>query len=577
MSCKQILIFGMHHTGTSILSNLTMEMGIYGGEKNDFIYSKKNPMKFWERRDIVQINQDRFDEFDSNYDMPSWSGYSYDGKGTPVYKRENAISVINKLDEMCTWVTKDPRLSLLAKEWMPLFKNPVCIFVKRDKNTTIESICRKKINMMKNINYKSNVASIDFDFQQSQCVTSKNVNYKKWSELYDKYYENSESACSNTTSVTIYNDEIVQNPTGTISKLSKFFKDNDVTHSVKPNVFFNRQDEAYVTLLTTTDSGYIKGAKVLIESILERDKKRDIIIMTTEDLSKNFEDMIKTNSNIKIVTVLPIEEFWWNTCEYESTYDKNQRWGKMMTKLHLWNLNYRRILYLDTDSYLLKSMDIIEDDGIFMAQKGKYHTYFNAGVMVIYPNKTIYEKLLNYKNYPHPKLYYNVIDCTEQALLNTVFETYELLDIARPEESVNEKNIAIHWITKVCRKPWIEILYESSKICNQLYYNMWEGTKDSVIKKYGLNYTHEFSLENGEDYENSQMGRMLLERDTEYETGLSKDGFFVYKLVVVLLLSVIVSLVLYPRVYAFYLTYSFYRKGFHVVGNDKPTSCMDEE
>ena len=56
----QLFIMGMHHSGTSIMSNLTMELGLPGGYgPDDFLLSPSNPLKYWERRDIVALNQAR--------------------------------------------------------------------------------------------------------------------------------------------------------------------------------------------------------------------------------------------------------------------------------------------------------------------------------------------------------------------------------------------------------------------------------------------------------------------------------------------------------------------------------------
>ena len=47
---SQILILGMHHSGTSVVSNLTMMMGAFGGQTDELLLHPENPLKFWERR-----------------------------------------------------------------------------------------------------------------------------------------------------------------------------------------------------------------------------------------------------------------------------------------------------------------------------------------------------------------------------------------------------------------------------------------------------------------------------------------------------------------------------------------------
>lgn len=58
-SPSQILVLGMHHSGTSLVSNLTMMMGAYGGKPEDMLLHPENPLKFWERRDVVALDERR--------------------------------------------------------------------------------------------------------------------------------------------------------------------------------------------------------------------------------------------------------------------------------------------------------------------------------------------------------------------------------------------------------------------------------------------------------------------------------------------------------------------------------------
>merc|ERR1719487_3208951 len=79
----QILVLGMHHSGTSVVSNLTMMMGAYGGETSDLLLHPENPLKFWERRDVVALDEHRLvdgvqDSVASRYEVPEWVAYGFD-------------------------------------------------------------------------------------------------------------------------------------------------------------------------------------------------------------------------------------------------------------------------------------------------------------------------------------------------------------------------------------------------------------------------------------------------------------------------------------------------------------------
>jgi hypothetical protein len=58
---RQLIVLAMHHSGTSLLTRILMEMGAYGGERGEFklmrAQSMQNPAKFWERYDLIELNE----------------------------------------------------------------------------------------------------------------------------------------------------------------------------------------------------------------------------------------------------------------------------------------------------------------------------------------------------------------------------------------------------------------------------------------------------------------------------------------------------------------------------------------
>lgn len=78
-----------------------------------------NPLKYWERRDAVEINKARIGtaQGGGNGAVPSFVGYGFEpAQGSPL----DPSPVIAALDGSGrSWATKDPRLSLTASEWLP--------------------------------------------------------------------------------------------------------------------------------------------------------------------------------------------------------------------------------------------------------------------------------------------------------------------------------------------------------------------------------------------------------------------------------------------------------------------------
>ena len=173
-SPSQLVILGMHHSGTSLLANLTMMMGAHGGEKDELLLHPDNPLKYWERRDVVALDEARLaaglnEAVSQRYDMPSWVAYGFDAEkaAAPVHGSAEAKAIVSKLNEKRPWVTKDPRMSLVASEWMQLLDAPACVIMHREPLSVANSMM----------------------------IYSHNVSLAEWSSVYEAYYASVVAAC----------------------------------------------------------------------------------------------------------------------------------------------------------------------------------------------------------------------------------------------------------------------------------------------------------------------------------------------------------------------------------------------
>lgn len=132
---SQLLVMGPHHSATSITAASLRLLGLYLGEERDLLVDRSNPLKFWERRDVVEMNRQRLREgagvshLASSDSVPSFVSLGFDSSSA-AQKRLNGKrqDVIAQLNAHRPWATKDPRLSLLAHEWLPLLDaNAVCV------------------------------------------------------------------------------------------------------------------------------------------------------------------------------------------------------------------------------------------------------------------------------------------------------------------------------------------------------------------------------------------------------------------------------------------------------------------
>ena len=128
----RLIVLGPHHTGTSIVAKALDGYGFYLGDAKDLLLRQDNPLKYWERRDVVALNDARISSAGlDRTDVPSFVGYGYEPtQGLPL----DPSPIVEILDGGGkSWATKDPRLSLTAVEWLPrLTKDhhrpaPVCL------------------------------------------------------------------------------------------------------------------------------------------------------------------------------------------------------------------------------------------------------------------------------------------------------------------------------------------------------------------------------------------------------------------------------------------------------------------
>jgi hypothetical protein len=171
---SQVLVLGMHHSGTSVVSNITMMMGAYGGETDELLLHPENPLKFWERRDVVALDEERLisgvqQKVAERYDMPEWVAYGFDSAkpAARVHEQKEAQAIVSKLNTRRPWVTKDPRMCLVADEWMPLLDAPLCLIVHREPLSVANSMM----------------------------IYSHNVSLAEWASVYESYYTAAMRAC----------------------------------------------------------------------------------------------------------------------------------------------------------------------------------------------------------------------------------------------------------------------------------------------------------------------------------------------------------------------------------------------
>ena len=141
---RQIIVLGMHRSGTSALTGALAQMGIYVGAEEDLTAkSWENPAGFFERRDARKICDTLLQG--SGADWWKVSAFSVDNANYEAVRsqREAIRDLVRRLDEHGTWALKEPRLCFLLPFFQSALRNPLAIITIRHPIEVAKSLRRR--------------------------------------------------------------------------------------------------------------------------------------------------------------------------------------------------------------------------------------------------------------------------------------------------------------------------------------------------------------------------------------------------------------------------------------------------
>lgn len=120
---KNLVILGMHRSGTSMIAGGLSRCGLRAGSEDELMpASFDNPRGFWERRDVVTLNDELLASVGSSWFLPAIVD-------SPRVVEMQAI--LGRLDRQTPWLLKDPRLIFTWPVWESALKNTAKLFVYR--------------------------------------------------------------------------------------------------------------------------------------------------------------------------------------------------------------------------------------------------------------------------------------------------------------------------------------------------------------------------------------------------------------------------------------------------------------
>jgi len=141
----QIIVLGMHRSGTSIVARLLNMMGAHFAMENTAMPpTLANPKGYWEREDIRGLH----DRVMASLGM-SWDNISdFDPQLLTEEVQQRATPEIQKilfsLDAHRPWMAKDPRWCLLLPLWRQFLEVPIGVYVYRSPIQVAQSLYKRE-------------------------------------------------------------------------------------------------------------------------------------------------------------------------------------------------------------------------------------------------------------------------------------------------------------------------------------------------------------------------------------------------------------------------------------------------
>jgi glycosyltransferase involved in cell wall biosynthesis len=138
----QIIVLGMHRSGTSTVSRLLNLMGIYfGPEGISTGANDENKKGFWERKDVRQLNDFILQSNNLDwYKIANYDGPKNFSDSTKVDFEKRAKRIILDMDAFRPWFIKEPRICLNLELWKKNLEVPIAVFVYRNPLEVAKSL-----------------------------------------------------------------------------------------------------------------------------------------------------------------------------------------------------------------------------------------------------------------------------------------------------------------------------------------------------------------------------------------------------------------------------------------------------
>ncbi len=128
----QLIVLGMHRSGTSMVARVLNLLGCYfGPEGVGLPANAENPKGFWERHDVVALNDSLLLATGAEWSRPLAFAEAAIPPAAATEFESRAARLVLGLDAHRPWFIKDPRLCLTLPAWLRVLEAPLCVHVVR--------------------------------------------------------------------------------------------------------------------------------------------------------------------------------------------------------------------------------------------------------------------------------------------------------------------------------------------------------------------------------------------------------------------------------------------------------------
>lgn len=135
----QIVVLGMHRSGTSSVAGLLARFGVHVGPAEDLLVGPDNPKGHYESGRLHGACLRRLADAGGDWKHPPTRTPA---AAVDAFRREVG-ALVDEFDARRPWLIKEPRLCLVARELLPLLTRPLFVHVARDAQAVAASLAAR--------------------------------------------------------------------------------------------------------------------------------------------------------------------------------------------------------------------------------------------------------------------------------------------------------------------------------------------------------------------------------------------------------------------------------------------------